>query len=413
MRPLAVLVLLLALILAACGGDGGGGVTPSATQSTTPSATASPAPSPVNPSRNQLSFLIDGDLYLVNSDGTGKSRITGRCGANIHWSPDGTLFVCSGSEFSALLQSDGTLVGQWSAQMTSWPEWSPTSANFATPVSERLVIRDRVGAVVADLGPIDLQPLGVSITGRSRLWSPDGSEIAYWNSASSDLRVYSLETHSERSVAGDYRPMAWLADGKTIVVAAGYEPPVDLQVTLYDVMLVDVATGAATAVPELEASLDGPIRPNLQVWLSPDTSNAAVLTRRTDGLPGLGVLNMQTRVLTPIPGSVISYGSDHIPRGNVQWSEDGRTLYWIDMGAAGAVYKAAIDGSGPINLTSFMMTGGLSPDLRSVVYTEWAQDLSVTLYISEIDGGAPRAIDARTGSPVSPPDYSWAWRPAP
>ena len=422
MRLLVVPALLLAFAIAACGDDDG--VTPSPTASTTPSATsvvsptATPAQSPGNTSRNQLSFLIDRELYLVNSDGTGTTRLgeDGLCSrfSRLTWSPDGSRLVCDGSGSTVLISSDGTAVAQWADAAVTSVQWSPTGQAFLVQADERLIVRDRDGGALAELGPTDLQPGGISVAGRSRSWSPDGKQIVYWNSATSELRVYSLDSGSERTVAGDYRPVAWLSDGNTIVAAAGYAPPVDLQVTLYDIVLVDVATGVTSPVPELAATLDGPIRPNLQLWFAPDTSRAAVLTSRADGLPGLGVFDMQTRALTTIADSIISYPSDHIPQDNVQWSRDGQMVYWIDMGGPAGVYRAAADGTGLTKLTGFPLTGALSPDLRSVVYVEYAADFSSgALVVAEVDGANPRRIDSRPRDDGAVPNYRFAWRPAP
>lgn len=414
-RPLAAVLALLTLALAACSGDDGGA---SPTASPFATATASPAPSPIDPSRNQLSFLIGRELYLVNSDGTGKTRLgeDGLCPrfSRMAWSPDGSRLVCSGGASTVLLASDGTSLGQWTDAPGVDVQWSPASDAFALVVKDRLVVRDRGGAALADLDPPDTRPGGISVDGRSRLWSPDGKQIAYWNAATSELRVYSLETGSERTVAGDLRPLVWLSDGSTIVAAAGYVPSVEPGFTLYDIVLVDTATGITSPVPELKAAFEGTIRPHLQGWFSPDTSKAAVLISGPDGYPGLGVFDMQTRVLTPVPDSVISYPSDGIPQNNVSWSADGQMLYWIDMGGPAAVYRAAADGSGLTKLTTFPLTGALSPDLRSVVFVEYPADFSSgALLISEVDGGAPRVIDSRPAADGGSPNYSFAWRPAP
>ena len=164
----------------------------------------------------------------------------------------------------------------------------------------------------------------------------------------------------------------------------------------------------------LIGSSGGPIRANLQLWFSPDTSKVAVLTTRPDHFAGLAVFDMQTLALTPVPDSIISYPSDHIPQENVHWSADGQTLYWIDMGGPAAVYRAAADGSGLTKLTTFPLTGALSPDLRSVVFVEYAADFSSgALLIAEIDGANPRVIDSRPADSGTGPNYTFAWRPVP
>ena len=376
----------------------------------------SPGSSPpvlINPSEHQLTFLIDGELYVVNSDGTGKTPLgpNDQCPrfSRLTWSPDGALLVCAGSDATVLLGSDGSVIEKWAEQAKGEVEWSPTSNAFTAWVNDQLIVRDRDGATVAELGPTDLFPPGISTTGRSRPWSPDGAQLAYWNAAVSELRVYSAESGTETVVAGDYRPMAWLSDGKTLLVAQGYEPTTDLTFTFFDVLLLDLSTGLLTPAPGLEATTDGPIRPNLQLWLSSDTSKTAVLTSRPDGLPGLGVFDFQSGALTPIPDSIIGYPSDFIPQNNVQWSDDGQALFWIDMGGELAIYQAKADGTGLTVLGKNGLGARLSPDARSVAYVDYGQDEDGALYISEVDGSNPRQIDPRPSGAGAGPSY--AWRP--
>jgi WD40 repeat protein len=421
LRPLVGLVLLIAFVLAACGDGDGASPTPSPTPA--PSAALSPSPtptlvpSPVNPSHDQLSFLIDREFYLVKSDGSEKTALDqdARCHrfSRLTWSPDGTRVICAGADSTVLFDGGGTTLGEWT-DVGGDVQWSPTSVAFALPTEGRIIVRDSDGVELADLGPADVAPGGMSVAGRSRLWSPAGNEIAYWNSAASELRAYSLDSGSERAVAGDYRPLAWLSDGNTIVAAAGYEPPVDVGFILYDVVLVDTSTGSISPVPELRATPDGPIRANLQLWFSPDTSLAAVLTTRPNGFPGLGVFDMQRRTLTPIPGSIITFGSDHIPQGNVQWSPDGRTLYWIDMGETSFLYKANADGSDLVELFDLPAGGVISPDVRSVAHVDFSADFSIArLLISEIDGSNPIEVDFRESPGGVNQNYRLAWRPVP
>jgi len=97
----------------------------------------------------------------------------------------------------------------------------------------------------------------------------------------------------------------------------------------------------------------------------------------------------------------------------VQWSPDGQTLYWIDMGGPAAVYRATADGGGLSKLTSFPLFGALSPDLRSVVYVEYPADFSSgSLYISEVDGSSPRVVDSRPAVNGAVPNYRFAWLPS-
>jgi Tol biopolymer transport system component len=205
-----------------------------------------------------------------------------------------------------------------------------------------------------------------------------------------------------------------MADGNSLLVAANYQPPNESGFFSYDAAIVNVVDGALTPLPELMAEPDGPIRANLQIWLSPDTSKAVVLTTREDGLPGLGVFDIASRTLVPILDSVITFGSDHIPMANVQWSPDGSEIYWIDMEVGMTVYTAHADGT-DLTRIGDLQTGGLafSPDLRSMAYSVYDDAGNSTLYVSDIDGGGVIEIDRKSAVGGVGTGFAFAWRRVP
>lgn len=139
-----------------------------------------------SPDGTKLAFTVNGSgqLYIVNSDGTGLVAVEGVSGTEPSWSPDGQLIA-----FAALgvnnrydifvVKPDGTgLTNLTRTQSHDWsPDWSPDGSHLA-------FYRDFGG------GNYELYTMNRSGGERVRLtntarreswpsWSPDGQQIAY------------------------------------------------------------------------------------------------------------------------------------------------------------------------------------------------------------------------------------------
>ena len=137
LRPLAVLALLVALALAACGGDdelslsptGSANPTTTGTITASPSPSASPTPTP-DTALEQLAYTtLDGALWLVNADGTGKRKITDACGGRLWWAPTGDLIAC---HYLSIVVFDLNGLEVWRADDmlgASPPRWSTDGRN--------------------------------------------------------------------------------------------------------------------------------------------------------------------------------------------------------------------------------------------------------------------------------------------
>jgi hypothetical protein len=162
------------------------------------------------------------------------------------------------------------------------------------------------------------------------LFSDDGMTIAY--NLPTGLMIRDMETNTERAFGG-LVPMRWLADNRTLVVVADYQPRGIALVN--DAFLLDVTSGARKAIPALSN--------HRQFWRTDDPDKLVVLTYTTD--LGLTLLDISTQRETPIVGSSIHYPSEGIPANQV--AVDGERIYWFDAtGAPSAWYVANIDGSG-------------------------------------------------------------------
>jgi len=403
MRPLLIALGGIFLLMAACGGQ-------------------------AEPSANQFAYIDpEGNIMLVNADGSGARKLGDpeRCGRfpRLIWSPTGHRLACVGGRadgeafegFIGLIDAEGGTIAEMELPGAVVPfYWSPSGEAFLYGVDHRygvdrpLFLADDSGRSLADLGSVDLSVAGIAQAHRgAALWSPDGSRLAYRPADATEMRIYSLDPAGEQPVPGDYRPLGWVLGGDALLIAVGYEPSVGVGYPDYEANLFDLASQELTRVPELDNGR--------QLWVSPDGTSAAVLTRRPDGLPGLAMLDFQSRQLTPIPDSLITYGSESIPGSRLTFSADGSKLYWLtDAGRGIAIYRANVDGTSLTKIVQLETAGAqFSPDLTLIAYYVYAEDRdTVTLYIANIDGTSVREIDkAPTGSGGFA--FASAWRPAP
>jgi hypothetical protein len=420
---LAVPAVLGGVLLAACGGgQQTGGMPPASTSPVQTSAaqvqTATPVPTP-----NQLAYInADGNIMLVNSDGSGARKLAdaGDCGRfpSLLWSPTGQNLTC----FGAGAEGKGTVIlmdakGKPIMHLASLPGpgslyWSPSGQVFAYIGDSRLFLADVSGQSVHEVVPLDQNPTTIIEDFHGlKLWSPDGLQLAYRPAQSTEMWIYSLMgggAGGESSPVGDYRPLAWALGGKALLVAAKYAPPVDQGYPTYEADLLDPASGELTRVPELDNGR--------QFWVSPDGTRAAVLTQGTggtNGYPGLAVLALPSGEFKPIRNSVITFGSDHIPGEWVTFTADGSQVYWITQWDTGtAIFKANSDATGLVKVAQFESPGAeFSPDLTMVAYHVFDDNThTVTLYTANVDGTGIHEIDrADTGGGGF--GFAPAWRP--
>lgn len=402
MRLPLIAVAAIFLLMAACGGH-------------------------TEPSANQLAYVDpDGDITLVNANGSGARELgdAERCGRfpRLTWSPTGHRLACIGSRaagegiegFIVLVDADGETIADLKLPGAVVPfYWSPSGEAFLYGVDDGrgvdrpLFLADDSGRPLADLGSVDLSPAVAEPYQGLRLWSPDGRSFFYRPADATETRIYSLDPAGEQSLPGDYRALAWALDGKALLVAAHYQPSVGVGHPDYEANLFDLTSEELTRVPDLDNGR--------QLWISPDDMSAAVLLPRLEGSPRFAMLDFQSRQLTPIPDSLIAYGSDSIPGSRLTFSADGSELYWLTAAGRGTeIYRANADGTG-LTKTVELETPGVqfSPDLTLIAYYVYDDDRdTVTLYMANIDGTGVREI-ARAPTGTEGFAFASAWRPAP
>jgi DNA-binding CsgD family transcriptional regulator len=369
---------------------------------------------------NQLAYVdTEGALWLVDAEGGNRQRLAedGSCGRgpSLVWSPGGHRVACVSDEVRVVLwDADGDVAGVLERPGDGPLRWSPSgdaflywrSEAFAEETQYRLFLADDSGELLVELGLWD--PAGIR-PGQAHhgfpLWSPDGRRIAYRTAEDAETRIYSLDSRTERSLDGDYHPLGWALDGQALLVAANYQrPPDPMAYPSYETDSLDLSSGEVTRLPQLDNGV--------QFWITPHGSNIVHLTRgqRPDGLPGLAVLNLSTRKSVPIRDSIITYGSDHIPKEWVTFSRDGAHVYWV--GGDNAGYRAKSDATGLAKLVELdAMTFDWSPDLTMIAYNVFDDETdTMTLYTAKLDGTGEREIDGLTSEGGVVP-FPFAWRP--
>ena len=416
-------LVLAAIVLLAFACNGGGGGLRTVTPVPSPEATPSPTPAAEPTAAPQIAYVgADGAIWLADADGRVRKKFVeiDRCPdrAALVWSPAGDRLACVGGESDdrfllgvgprplpnsvVVVDPEGRVLKE--IELVASFAWSPTGRHMAYTVLSGTEPSAVATLLVADADAAEIAKFeNVAIGGGPSVpdfaWSPDGREMAYVKEVGNKLAIYNLDEREERAVAGDYRPLAWVLEGRKMLVTANYQPPREAPNTAfgecpldcYEANLLDLASGQLARVQELD---DG-----RQHWLSPDGASAVFLSWRGLRLE-LTVLDFATLSSTPIESSDTGYPSHSIPFGYVAFSPDSSLIYWNDPGSEG-IYTARTDGTGMTKLASVAaVMVQFSPDLTKVAYLR-ADDPS-GLWIANIDGSG--AVQ------IGPAGITFAWR---
>jgi Tol biopolymer transport system component len=134
------------------------------------------------PAGDQLAFVRDGDIHLVNSDGTGIVRLTsGGTDCSPSWSPDGARIAFVRGCNSHLrrdiyvMNADGSnIVRRTNGGLNLDPQWSPDGAKIVFSLGASLYVMSG-----SDTGPPPGLLVSSSEWSAQPSWSPDGSKVAY------------------------------------------------------------------------------------------------------------------------------------------------------------------------------------------------------------------------------------------
>lgn len=293
--PLSPLFVVLAL---ACGGGGEEGPTPTPVVAVTPTAEA-PA--------GTLAFLRDGDVLLVNADGTGERRLGLGNVRSFSWVSADELDVVTGED-----QSGHLLVNlEGKAQQLPFPaggSWSRDGTRYVVPVDEQVVVFNRDGSEAVRL---DVEPPVIEGP------KPQACGTRLFDSGQPDSLLSSRPAFSP-----DHQQIVIAVNCRSRMSAAGG--------LLAPVVLVPLDGSGQRALGELQANVGR----GADVRFSPSGAQVAVIDsshgNACSGMFNLRIAGIDGTNVTAIALAAVNAAFDApdagLPRGGVvgyDWSPDG------------------------------------------------------------------------------------------
>jgi Tol biopolymer transport system component len=266
-----------------------------------------------SPSGGQMAFLSGYNIYRINADGTGLVNITSSLLATCFtWAPDSSMIIfvgwtaCDeGGPCCDIFQvkEDGTgltrLTNTYVAKKS--PTWSPDGRRVAFVARDEPLYTLTIYVMNAD--GTGLAPLA---EGGDPSWSPDGAKIAFLKSSA--LYTIGPDGTGEVQIFPRYvSGVTWSPDSSRLAFSADEE----------------VYAMNADGSNLINLSNDGPSSDEAPTW-SPDGAKVAFHSNRNtpDQSRRLYVVNADGSGLTPLTGSSPTSVSDFSPK----WRPSGHVL---------------------------------------------------------------------------------------
>lgn len=199
-------------------------------------------------SSGRIAFAQGGEIFLINSDGTGLTKLT-HSGPGVYndhpaLSPDGTRIafstIQSGRSGITLIAVDGSGLRKLTTNNTTFdsePAWSPDGSRIAfvrgyDPTAEGFANFTECGTSDIYIVGVDSEDgLIVSPTPGQKstdpAWSPDGQRIAYASLSDDNYDIFAITIQTGEieqltlTETNEAEP-AWSPDGKQIAYASNY-----------------------------------------------------------------------------------------------------------------------------------------------------------------------------------------------
>jgi Tol biopolymer transport system component len=172
------------------------------------------------------------DLYIMNADGTNLRLLTtGKHDTHPNWSPDGTrvafarYIVSTGENTIAIVNTDGTnetVLPHSTDSRDDEPDWSPDGTKLAFSRDPLIGISYCVCPDIWVMDADGANPTRLTTAGgRSPVWSPDGKKIVFSSNRTGSNQIYVMNADGTKQVAvtnlhdDNFEP-SWSMDGKKI-----------------------------------------------------------------------------------------------------------------------------------------------------------------------------------------------------
>ncbi len=217
----------------------------------------------LSPDGSTIAYITPGRISTIGVDGTGRTTLIegitnneGDAQDAVSWSPDSSqvAYVDDGDIF--VMNADGSSIRQLTTDPKGdfYPAWSPDGSTIAYWSGSRSGVdggprNSEIYTIPAD-GGSSTQLTDNDVSNIEPAWSPDGTQIAYWNGgelwvmASDGSDQHAVTSPSAIADEAAWAP-AWSPDGTRIVALRFDVTPLGA-LPLMNVVVFDLETGLAT-----------------------------------------------------------------------------------------------------------------------------------------------------------------------